>query len=177
MTRRRQQEELVTLFPAIILGSSGREHVYTFENMPPIREEYAKKPLIIRVERAYLRTGDYTLKGCEHLITIERKELSDAFRTFTAERDRFERELDRMRDIPHSYMLIEADLRTILNPSKFIPGWKSKADPKSVYGSILAWQFRYPSIQWIYAGSRRLAEIYAFSIFDRAVREGILDQS
>ena len=44
-----------------------------------------------------LPTGDYSVAGIETLIAIERKSLSDLVGSFTGGRDRFEREMLRMK--------------------------------------------------------------------------------
>lgn len=45
--------------------------------------------------------------------------------------------------------------------------WKSKLNPKSVWGSIHAWGQRYPRVHWYTYGSRRLAEIGVYTILNR----------
>lgn len=69
-----------------------------------------------------LVTGDYSLPGLEHLITIERKSLPDLWGTLfgrvpnnslgEAQRaqDRFRRELDRMRGHARTWLVIEGDV-------------------------------------------------------------------
>ena len=60
-----------------------------------------------------LDTGDYSIKGLEHLITIERKNgFSELFGNLgnKTSRIRFEKEIDRMSSIPHCYILVETNL-------------------------------------------------------------------
>lgn len=49
------------------------------------------------VASATLAAGDYSLAGLEHLIAVERKELGDLVGCMTHDRDRFKRELQRLR--------------------------------------------------------------------------------
>ena len=46
----------------------------------------------VKVETAKLDTGDYSLKGYEDRITIERKSKVDLIKTVTHDRERFKRE-------------------------------------------------------------------------------------
>ena len=50
----------------------------------------------LRTEPATLPTGDYSLKGLEHHVCIERKSLDDLLGCVGRDRERFERELHRM---------------------------------------------------------------------------------
>ena len=47
----------------------------------------------VKVERAALRTGDYTVKGLRRQVVIERKSLQDCVSTLTHGRERFTREI------------------------------------------------------------------------------------
>lgn len=59
-------------------------------------------------EIATLQTGDYTVKGLEDIVCIERKLAAPEWHNnLFAERDRFKRELDRMKGIAFSYVLLE----------------------------------------------------------------------
>lgn len=74
-------------------------------------KEYA--PLAIDCNVQTLPTGDYSIKGFEDSIVIERKSLGDAFGTFTHDRPRWEREMDRMRKIPCCHVVIEGSLEDL----------------------------------------------------------------
>ena len=109
------------------------------------------RPLIIRTERNALKTGDYSIKGMEDRVTIERKSHSDAWGTFTRERDRFERELERMAEMEFAAIVIECDEESLLcnRPAE------SRANPKTIYRSLIAWEQRYgvhvrfcPTVSW-----------------------------
>lgn len=60
-----------------------------------------------------LQTCDYSVKGLENLIGIERKELADLHGCIGFARDRFERELERMRSLPYRAVVVEATLRAM----------------------------------------------------------------
>ncbi len=57
-------------------------------------------------ERGTLATGDYGLAALPRQMCVERKSMSDLVGSLTAERDRFERELDRMAAYPFRRLLI-----------------------------------------------------------------------
>lgn len=61
-----------------------------------------------------LDTGDYTLKGYEKMLTIERKGSVSEWAKNINE-SRVERELERMKDIPYSFVLLEFTMKDIIN--------------------------------------------------------------
>lgn len=123
--------------------------------------------LTIPVIRATLRQGDYSLLGHELRIAVERKSLSDLFGTLGQGRDRFVRELERLAEMPHAHVVVEAEWSTILNnPPPF-----SSLNPKTVYRSVVAWVSRYQSIHWWMMPDRRYAEVTTFRILERFLKE------
>ena len=62
-----------------------------------------------------LPSGDYSIRGMEELVAIERKELSDFLACCGRERDRFKRELVRLRGYRCKAVVIEATLAQILD--------------------------------------------------------------
>lgn len=61
-----------------------------------------------------LDTGDYTLEGLEDYVTIERKgSISEWAKNVTEAR--FERELQRMDDMRHAWILLEFNMSDVLN--------------------------------------------------------------
>ena len=61
-----------------------------------------------------LDTGDYTIKGMENIFTIERKYSTGEFSGNITE-ERFERELNRMDNLQHSFLVLEFTLDNIYN--------------------------------------------------------------
>ena len=100
-----------------------------------------------------LTTGDYSIVGLEHCITIERKSLPDLVSCCGGERERFERELQRMLAYPVRAVIVESDWGEIE-----LGGWRSNITPKSVIGSILGWQAM--GIPFVLAGRRDRAQDY-----------------
>jgi hypothetical protein len=117
--------------------------------------------------RIHLKTGDYSLIGHESEITVERKSLADLYKTIGRERERFERELARMAPFEFAAVMIEAGWEEILTR----PPEHTQTKPKTIYRSVIAWQQRYPAIQWWAVEGRELAEVTTFRILERFWKE------
>ena len=89
-------------------------------------------------ERATLATGDYSVKGFESDFCIERKSVADLVQSATFERERFERELVRMRGYSFRRLLIVGTLADIEAHR-----YRSQTNPKSVIASVTAFEIRY----------------------------------
>lgn len=89
-------------------------------------------------EAATLTTGDYSIKGLDHLVAVERKHLGDFLGCVGASRDRFKRELQRMLSYRFRMLIIETDYATLARGD-----WESKVRPTAVLGSIAAWMAQY----------------------------------
>ncbi len=88
--------------------------------------------------RAALQTGDYSLLGCEDMISIERKALGDLISCFTVERERFVKELKRFQAIPHRWVIVEGSYPDLLSGN-----YHSNMIPKSAWESCVALMVRY----------------------------------
>ena len=85
-----------------------------------------------------LNAGDYSIKGLETVIAVERKTKADAYGTFGKGRARFERELKRFAEFDYKAIVIESSLTDFLKPPAF-----SKMLPGSAVNSVLAWTIKY----------------------------------
>ena len=90
--------------------------------------------------RSGLKTGDYSIQGYEDQITFERKSVQDLVGTLCQGRDRFERELERMRPFEEKYILIEHS-PSILFSYCMKHGWVKKFD--MIIQSLHSFQHRY----------------------------------
>ena len=88
----------------------------------------------LRVEVAGLDTGDYSLKGLEHLVAVERKSLPDLLACIGGERERFEREIQRLLAYPVRCLIVESTWAEIEAGE-----WRSKVTPAAAIGSLLGW--------------------------------------
>lgn len=67
------------------------------------------------VEIGTLKTGDYTLKGLEHLICIERKKNpAEVAGNLGFKKKPFEAEMQRMKEYPHAYIICEFSMSELL---------------------------------------------------------------
>ena len=101
-----------------------------------------QEPLVfLRLESVggTLTTGDYSVIGLEELFAIERKSISDLVGCCMGEnRSRFERELHRLRGYRFKRLLIVGS-RGEIELGRYV----SRISPKSVLGSLSAWECRY----------------------------------
>jgi ERCC4-type nuclease len=93
--------------------------------------------LNMKMEKAALATGDYTIKGLESYVCVERKSLSDLVMCVGRERERFEKEMQRMLAYQRRYLVVEATWEDIE-----IGKWRSKVSSNAVYGSLVGWAER-----------------------------------
>lgn len=102
-------------------------------------------------ESKCLPTGDYSIRGYEDRIAIERKELGDFLNCVGRERKRFERELQRLADLEFGAVVIEASLTNITQGNGY-----SKVHPQSAVMSIIGWTLKY-KIPFFLCDNRRNA--------------------
>ena len=89
--------------------------------------------------RGTLITGDYSVAGLEELFAVERKSIEDLTACCVGEnRERFERELHRLRGYHFARLLVIGSRGEIE-----MQRYRSKISPKSVLGSLGAWEVRY----------------------------------
>jgi ERCC4-type nuclease len=90
-------------------------------------------------ERGTLPTGDYSVKGLERFIAIERKAPDDLVGCLKGDqRERFERELARGRGLDYFGLVVEADLSGLAAGR-----YRSGMLPKAVVQSLMAFSVRY----------------------------------
>ena len=157
--------------PFTIVRDQQEQFPYIFEGIPPRANQSGKK-IVVRTETRHLQTADYSILGYEDRIVIERKSLVDLYGTLGKGHDRFEREFERMTQIEHASVVIEADWRDIIRPAKLMGlAWRSKVRPRTVWGTIAAWSLRFPTIHWWTVGSRRLGELWTFELLEQFWRK------
>jgi len=113
-----------------------------------------------------LPTGDYSIRGLESLVSIERKSLPDLLQSLTRERERFERELYRGRALRFFAVIVECDASDILQ-GRF--GRFSSVNPVAIWESIAAFSVRYAP--FIYAGDRDTGARLCESLLMKFARE------
>lgn len=127
------------------------------------REQTPLKLDPMAVERGTLATGDYSIKGLEHLIAIERKSLPDLIMCVGQERERFEKECQRLLAYETRAIVVEAHWADIE-----CGYWRSKLTPSHVLGSVLGWVAQ--GIPILMVGSHDLAGKYVARMLFIAAR-------
>lgn len=121
-----------------------------------------------------LPTADYSVKGMEDLIALERKTLPDAVGSVLHGRERFLRECERMANYRHKAILIEASYTELKSPYRFTKD--VKAHPNGVVGTLDAIEAKF-GIPIIYASAdRALAEEKAASWLSKHFTYAWLEQ-
>ena len=146
--------------PFTVVVDSREQLPYEFSGMVGPAGDMLAIPTVVRG----LASGDYSIEGMEDQLAVERKSMDDLFSSVTWDRDRFEREIERMNSYRSAFVVIEATWPEIMNPVEHRPGWINQAEPRSVEGTIVAWSIRYPNVHWWLCGDRRGAECRTFSI-------------
>src|SRR5882724_9109751 len=106
-----------------------------------VQDSREKDPLKFkhfRVIRSALVTGDYAIYRCERAATIEKKSVSDLVGSISFERERFEREMMRMKGYPFRRLVILGSKSEIEQHS-----YRSKMSPKAILHSLAAFEVRY----------------------------------
>lgn len=122
---------------------------------------------LIALNHIGLETGDYSILGFESRITIERKSISDLLGSITAERDRFEREFERLNQFESASVVVEGELSDVLRHAKE----NTELKLQSITGTFDAWRIRYPRVHWIFCIGRRHAELQTLGLLTHFWKE------
>ncbi|MBN2563135.1 MAG: ERCC4 domain-containing protein [Phycisphaerae bacterium] len=142
--------------PVVIIDTREQDPL-TFANLPS--------------ERATLDTGDYSILGLERLIAVERKTLTDLLACCGRDRERFRRELQRLRAYRFRLLVVEIDAQTLERGD-----WRGKLQPAHVLGSLAAWTAQYSLPVWL-AGSHEAAARFVERWLYQAARVVVTDYS
>ncbi|HAL92386.1 MAG TPA: hypothetical protein DCM68_05110 [Verrucomicrobia bacterium] len=99
-----------------------------------------------------LEAGDYSIRGFERRVAVERKSLQDLVGCLGAERDRFERELVRLRGYDAAAVVVEEPMAALRAGH-----YRGRLDPEAAWQSILAFSMRY-RVPFIFCRDRAEAE-------------------
>lgn len=105
------------------------------------------------VERGTLKAGDYSLKGYEHLVAVERKSHGDLWGSMSTGRARFERCVKRLAELDRAAIVVECSLTEAAVP----PVQVQRVMPASVIGGLISWSVQY-QIPIYFCDTRVLAE-------------------
>ncbi len=116
------------------------------------REQAPYKPGGVPSITNKLDYGDYSIKGFENQVSIERKSLEDFYRSIGKDRKRFKHMLERMQEAEFKGLLIEAYEDEVLEPELSY----SSIHSNSVYSTITSLEVKYNL--HVYMGSRKDCE-------------------
>jgi len=120
----------------------------------------------IETERGKLHAGDYSVKGYEHHVFIERKSLKDLVGTLTNGRKRFLREIyDRGSFVPCKHLVIEGTWQQMSVPYPFAPGANPLAIVNSIYSLMMP-----PTGIHVFVGNRAMCAWYVANVAINFVR-------
>lgn len=110
-----------------------------------------------------LATGDYSVRGLEAIVAIERKSLGDMLSCIGTDRARFDREVQRLLAYPTRCLIVEASWIELEAGE-----WRSKITPKAAINSLLGWSAM--GLPVILAGDHKRAGQYVARMLYIAVR-------
>ena len=140
----------------VVIQDSREQLPFTFEH-----ERYAD----VQIQSGTLNIGDYSLRGLEDKVAVERKSLPDLVQCLGRERERFERELQRGMALDAFTVVVEASWSDLASGN-----FRSRINPHAACQSVLAFMARY-RMPFLFAGSRPAAE-YSVWGFLRQYLEG-----
>lgn len=117
----------------------------------------------LRVVRGTLTTGDYSIAGMENIVSLERKSLDDLLGCIGQDRERFDREVQRLLAYPVRCLIVESTWTELEQG-----GWRSKVTPAAAIGSCLGWIAS--GLPVVMAGSHQRAGQFASRILYTAAR-------
>lgn len=112
------------MFKPVIIVDTREQSPLMFKNLP--------------ARPGTLPTGDYSFAGAEELFGVERKSIPDLISSCTQERERFEREMHRLRGFRFARLLIIGSEAEVMAHH-----YRSNATPKAILHSLWAFEARY----------------------------------
>lgn len=120
----------------------------------------------VETVRAALPAGDYSLPGFEDRAAVERKSLDDLIGCLKGEnRERFERELARLRVYDLAAVVVEASLDDVSKGR-----YRSEMKAHAVLQSVFAFHVRF-AVPFLFCGNRAGAEYATYSLLQKYVCE------
>ena len=98
------------------------------------REQHPLELSPLQTTPGTLPTGDYSVVGLRHVISIERKSLGDLISCVGRERERFDREVQRLLAYPVRAIVVESTW-----PEIEMGQWRGNVPPSAAIGSLLGW--------------------------------------
>jgi DNA excision repair protein ERCC-4 len=144
----------MTKQPLYIVTDTREQKPYLFDRFP-----------FVTTCKGTLPAGDYSLRTMENIVALERKALDDLISCLCHDRDRFERELLKLRGYALKAVVIEGSISDVSRKN-----YKSDMHPTAVLQSCLAFFVRY-QVPFLFCETRRTAEYVTVSLLEKFVRE------
>lgn len=120
----------------------------------------------VDLEPTTLTTGDYSIRGFQNQVSIERKGLDDLVSCLmNGSRQRFEKELSRARGLDFFAIVVEGALSDIS-----MGKYRSEMKPQAALQSIITFQVRY-RVPFLWCGNRAGAEYMTYWLLAKYLRE------
>ena len=119
----------------------------------------------VEVQDGTLEAGDYSVAGFTRRVAVERKELGDLVGCLGTDRDRFERELARLRGYDCAAVVVEAPA-VALRTGRYL----GRLDSWAAWQSVLAFSMRY-RMPFIFCADRADAEAVTFDLLRHYARD------
>jgi len=116
-----------------------------------------KDDMPVKTTISSLYTGDYSIKGLENHVAIERKSLPDLMGCIGQQRERFEKEILRLKAYPVRALVVESTWADIEAGA-----YRAKVHPSAAIGSLLGWVGQ--SIPVLMAGDHKKAGVFVARI-------------
>ena len=98
------------------------------------REQWPVNLSPMKTIRETLQTGDYSIQGMQNILSVERKSLPDLISCMTTGRERFEKELQRLRAYPIRCVVVEGTWTDLEQGN-----YRSQLNPKAATHTIASW--------------------------------------
>ena len=129
---------------------------------------FQKPPKGLVMVRDTLEVGDYSLRGFEGKVTLERKTISDLLGCLGNDRERFKRELEKMRGFEFKAILVEGEEDNLHQHHDF-----SLMHPEAIRQSVVSIEIRH-GVHFYFGKREKLERICLDRLikFFRVKREG-----
>lgn len=139
-----------------IISDSREQNGYTFSDYPDVM-----------ATTGTLTTGDYSLAGFADKVAIERKELSDLIGCLTHDRERFTRELERLRGFEAAAVIVEARYIDIAKGR-----YRSRMNADAAIQSIVSIMVNY-RMPFFFADTRQTGEKFVYDFIRHYHRHAV----
>lgn len=164
--RRRTTPDATAVAPFTVVIDTREQLPWDFAGIPADAHQGAGCVVVPAVVDT-LGAGDYSVRGWETRVAVERKSAADLVGTIGQGRERFERELERLAVMDFATVVVEAELSEL----KLNPPPHSQLQFKTITRSVIAWQQRYTRVHWMFLPGRRAAMLWGYRVLERWVKE------